>query len=657
MIQEMRCRRALALTLLICASCATDVALDWGNATNTPTPTPTPDTVGGFAWVAARPVLAAPGATFGNIEVTWRTRITGTADEFDILVDGITQLSAVTGTAATLSAVLGTSREIVVVLAGGTASAPVIVSPEARDRIRPFGRVPGVVLATAIGGDCLGRSLVAGDFDGNSGADLLAGAPFYDPDGGSEDGGAVFLLSRGTAPGPLAIATTPILPNTLTPDRHFGFSLASLGQEAGDGAADEALIGAPHESGTGSVWLRNAAGNPPAANLPGEQAGDGFGFAIDVGSLDKDGSPDFMIGAPRENQARGRSYFVQNDDNNGFQLPPEEFVPSSVFLGSQFATSIAILPDFTTSVSVVAFGSSFGFGRVWFTTAAIASPFFVSSDNSPTRGGSMNSLYGTVVENVGDLNAGGGDIGDLAIGAPGAGVMPTTGPYVEIIRAGYDGIDFATAASEIDRIAPPAGNDGSGFGRSILGADATFDGANDVFVGAPNWSQGFTNRGAIFLFEGSSEMNGNNAIWMWEGDAANTGLGMSLAVADFDGDSFPDLAAGAADCNGNDTFGQHDSVRVFYSPPAGGPTIRLAANLSGQPGVPVTPQLLLGNLGIGGIASCEWEWGDGNTDASDCSLPVEHAFGAAGDYTIELRVQTPYGLSANAVFTAAIRTP
>ncbi len=171
---------------------------------------------------------------------------------------------------------------------------------------------PGID-GTAARAQKFGRTLAAGDLDGDGYDDLAVGAP-WDEVGGVERAGAVNVL-YGSADGlsaarnQLWTGDSPGVGGDVQAYDQFGWALA-LGDVDADGSADVA-IGAPGPWAAGGrvVTLYGGAGGlranraqlwqPGVAGVPGSaESGGLFGQALAIGDFEGDGYRDLAIGDP-----------------------------------------------------------------------------------------------------------------------------------------------------------------------------------------------------------------------------------------------------------------------------------------------------------------------------------------------------------------------
>ncbi len=88
------------------------------------------------------------------------------------------------------------------------------------------------------------------------------------------------------------------------------------------------------------------------------------------------------------------------------------------------------------------------------------------------------------------------------------------------------------------------------FGSRIATGDFNGDGYLDVAIGAYNYTHDQYREGAVFVWYGTStglNVNGDpsNCDWMAESNQEYSGFGYDIAVGDFNGDGYDDLAVGA----------------------------------------------------------------------------------------------------------------
>ncbi len=165
------------------------------------------------------------------------------------------------------------------------------------------------VIYTASGdaaGDFLGYAIAAcGDLDGDGLADVLAGAP-YDDDLGI-DAGTARVLGRG---GRIILTLRGD-----SADDQFGTSVAGLGDVNRDGWRD-LIVGAPGDDNrgadSGSARVFSGRDGSVLYSIDGDAAGDECGYAVgSAGDIDRDGFADFIVGlhladAPRHDTGIAR---------------------------------------------------------------------------------------------------------------------------------------------------------------------------------------------------------------------------------------------------------------------------------------------------------------------------------------------------------------
>ncbi len=381
----------------------------------------------------------------------------------------------------------------------------------------------------AEGYEYFGWALAAGDFDGDGFADLAVGVPGEDIDV-EEDAGAVQIL-YGSAGG-LSSADdqfwyqdSPDVEDAPEQDDNFGGALA-VGDFDGDGYADLA-VGVPNEdvgsvvdAGAVNVLYGSAAGLSAAGDQfwhqdsidveDVAQDSDYFGSALATGDFDGDGYADLAVGVPYEDV----------DSVGG-------------------AGAVNVL-----------YGSA---GGLW-----AAGDQFWHQDSTDIEGVAEDvDTFGSSLA-AGDFDSDG--YADLAIGVPGESLLSGIMLYedagvVNLLYGSAAGLsaagdqywhqgstDVEDAVENFDR-----------FGSTLAAGDFDGDGYADLAVGVPGESVGaVASAGAVNLLYGSAGglSAANDQVWHQDSpeveDYASVldSFGSALAVGDFDGDGYADLAVG-----------------------------------------------------------------------------------------------------------------
>lgn len=455
----------------------------------------------------------------------------------------------------------------------------------------------GFVINGTQGNERVGQSVSsAGDFNGDGVDDLIVGSfasnsfEFTNPSTGNEEnlssfGRAYVIFGKpgGFAPSlDLSEITTDTeyqlgRSATLTQDYTKGFSIESLFGAESDGLVgfsvssagdidkdgfDDLIIGAPGPSGgfnpnsplPGEAWIvygqkPNITETDPTPErdrafnrdlrvtfLEGTAAKDRIGISVSsAGDVNKDGTPDVIIGARDAKGQAGQSYVV---------FGGADFIPGNT-------------PDSSKTVfNLDALNGSNGFK--------------ISGVNAGERSGWS-------VSGAGDVNGDGFD--DLIVGAPSVTNSPTNKPdeatdptkpgksYVVFGKASFDAdLDIKDAPSDGTNgfvINGINGGDGAGFSVSSAG-DINTDGFADLVVGAPfaDADSLFGDAGETYVIYGGTNigiggslnldsLNGTNGFVL-KGTFSDDRSGWSVSnVGDVNNDSVDDLIIGALESDGS----------------------------------------------------------------------------------------------------------
>ncbi|HSA32727.1 MAG TPA: FG-GAP-like repeat-containing protein, partial [bacterium] len=155
-----------------------------------------------------------------------------------------------------------------------------------------------------------------------------------------------------------------------------------------------------------------------------------------------------------------------------------------------------------------------------------------------------SAAFGSPVASAGDVNGDG--YGDVIIGAS----MYDNGQSNEGVAFVYHG--SATGISTTYARLLEANNGATYFGSSVAGAgDVNSDGYGDVIVGAPYYTNGQTEEGAVFIYHGSASGIGTGYNQLLEVNQANAHFGMDVSGAgDVNGDGYGDIIIGAREYDG-----------------------------------------------------------------------------------------------------------
>ncbi len=161
-----------------------------------------------------------------------------------------------------------------------------------------------------------------------------------------------------------------------------------------------------------------------------------------------------------------------------------------------------------------------------------ATPSWIGTVN---QGG---ALFGYAVTGAGDVNGDGYD--DIAVGAP----LWDGGQTDE-------GAVFIYYGSDTGLVSTPAmvlesNSVGALFGAALAGfGDVNFDGFNDLLVGAPQYTNGQTREGRVYVFQGSDTGLQSTPLWTLESNVAEAQFGHTVAFVDPNTDFDSDVAVGS----------------------------------------------------------------------------------------------------------------
>jgi hypothetical protein len=267
-------------------------------------------------------------------------------------------------------------------------------------------------------------------------------------------------------------------------NNNFGYSVSTAGDVNGDGYSDIVVGCLAHPSYV-YLFLGSAGGvlkNPDVIIYDGV-ADDYYGTSVScAGDVNGDGYYDVIVGAPLNDS------WINNQGR--------------VFL--YHGSSSGLLPV-----------------RAW--------GFY---------GRQAEERLGSSVSNAGDVNGDG--YADVLVGAPGYDFWENDAGRVMLFLGSALGLSSTPDWIMAIDVA------GAYFGSSLATAgDVNGDGYADVLIGAKNYSNGQTEKGAVFVYLGSPEGLMSEPAWIMEGDEEGTRFGASVATAgDINGDGYSDVIIG-----------------------------------------------------------------------------------------------------------------
>ncbi len=313
------------------------------------------------------------------------------------------------------------------------------------------------------------------------------------------------------------------------PGDGLGFVAESIGDINRDGAS-EYIIGAPfsgeggmnagkayvYDGRTGAV-LKTWVGNPF----------DRLGLAVGaVGDVNKDGRPDYCIGAPgsfgQPDPNPGRVLVVSGKNHKLIHELTGD--PQSLF-GYECNGGADVDGDKRADILVGAILGNGFTGKLHMFSGKTGESLWTLDGQDPS------GLLGSAVsEALGDLNHDG--VADYSVGSFQGGPNQTG---VAFIVSGVDG-------AVLDTLEPDPVNAGQfGWFFSHNADDVNNDGFDDIYIS--DFSDGtvgpFSGRGYVFSGADSS------TLLTFEGEAAGDGLGMGRGAGDLDCDEHDDLIVGA----------------------------------------------------------------------------------------------------------------
>jgi|GEM_PF-1136573 len=388
----------------------------------------------------------------------------------------------------------------------------------------------------------------AGDVNNDGYSDIIVGAPYYD-NGHTNEGRAYVYHGSSTGIGTTANWTK----ETDQASSYFGFSVAPAGDVNGDNYSD-IIIGSPYYDITytenGKAWIYHGSSTgvsaSPSRELEGDQNSCYLGYSVaTAGDINGDGYSDIVVGAPYYDNGstnEGRIY-VHLGSSTGVSATVHSTKEGNLvnaYFGLSISTAGDINGDGYADIIIGAYGYNWSYtseGRSFIYLGS--SSGLQSASTWEYSCGQADAISGYTVSCAGDVNGDG--FSDVLVSAPNY----MNGEDNEgRVYAFYGGPYVLNTNSDDDRL---GGVDGAELGYCVAAAgDVNGDGYSDVAVGLPNYDNGQTNEGRVYIYHGSSTGLASSPSSSLENNIASSYFGYSVASAgNVNNDNYADLIVGA----------------------------------------------------------------------------------------------------------------
>lgn len=447
------------------------------------------------------------------------------------------------------------------------------------------GTVHSLFGPSAESGAQLGRSVAAGDVNGDGYDDVVAAAN-YATVGDTAKAGTVHVFFGGPSFGDHADVS--LLPSVPEGDASFGRFVAASDIN-GDGIADvivpsyTADVDGKIDAGKIEIFL---GGSTPDTTVdliltePAPEAGAHFGGEVDVSDVDADGRGDLIVGAhladPGGVHDAGETFVFLGgpklDTSADLVLtqPRPRTFPES---GAEFGRDVAASDVNGDGVDDIFGGAAFDRvrKRYW---AGRTHVFFGGSqlDGSADRAlveprPAAKQMFGWSILGDVDLNADG--VEDVVIGAPRVEQLEGD-PYRSGSRRTEGRAHVFFGSPAFDKVADvsltePVPELGAHFGRDqMAGGDINHDSYDDIIIPAPFSDRGsFKYAGRVQVFFGGPSFDGRADLTLRSPVREDGFFGASTASGDIDGDGSDEIIVGASGAS-SPTVPASGAVYVFF---------------------------------------------------------------------------------------------
>ncbi len=329
----------------------------------------------------------------------------------------------------------------------------------------------------------------------------------------------------------------------------FGFAVARVGDVNSDGQPDFA-VGAPLSNSVATdagrvclYWGGSTISATPDLVIPGEAAGDQFGFAISAaGDFNGDGEDDFIVGAPYRNAPgtdQGSAYIIFGGNGGPSSNLADALRLSGQVGGDLFGYSVSDAGNFLASAHDCVIvgaprndgaGIDAGAAYVYEGTTAPADPDAVFDLKITSNANfKANSRFGRAVRGIGRWDSDAYD--DVAVGAPLCNDVASGAGRVEVVLGGPS----PSSSGDLHVNGQTATDN---FGSSLARVyDVIGSGNDDLLIGAPGYDGVAADGGRAYLYAGGSGSGGAGSLEilpnvpLQPGTQANDRFGSAVSAA------------------------------------------------------------------------------------------------------------------------------
>lgn len=452
-----------------------------------------------------------------------------------------------------------------------------------------------VELVGSYPGGQFGAQIASADFNNDGLDDLLVSAPFVSYSGRQWTGMVKLIFGRS---------------ETVQASEDY-FDIAFFGESAGDQLGTSLAAGDYNNDGftdfamgafrasfagepNGRAYIMNGRPWEAFKQLPAEydlslqradhsfngaRGGEGFGFSMSVGDINRDNMDDLLIGAPftdTSNFEKAGSVYAYFGSKSGISSD-QNVLFRGHRTGERFGAAIAVAElsgDGENDVLIGAYSANSEAinqaGKVYFYDGADFFPRLVDREDAVIKGQTEKQWFGFSM-NSGDINGDGVD--DAAISS-----FPYLGQRsdakVEIFFGGGKFVPFQKSKIAPDVVIKDP-LDEALLGASVLVDDLNKDGRRDVVIGAPGIAGVMSTMpgdvyvvyGDVMGLENEFSVRSRRVHSMIHGENPDDWFGYSTAVMDYNGDGLKDLVVGSRYSEGDLSV---NNGKVFILPGSDG---------------------------------------------------------------------------------------